>query len=303
MGNYEVITFNRYFFDLVITGLQDIPRLGMDIFGQAMSTQAGGTFNTVRALHRLGVRVGWVCDFGNDVFSRFVLEEVRREGVDTGLFRYHDHPVRSFSLAFSFAHDRGFISYMDPPKPIDRIAYLMEHQPKALLLCSLEYGPEALALVEAAHCIGAKVYMDSQSTEVRLEDPGVTEMLAAVDVFMPNAMEACRLTGVEDLDQAVKALSGLTPLLVVKMGAEGALAEGRGIKLFSPGIQVSPLDTTGAGDCFNAGYIYADLRGKPLEERLRCGNICGGLSTTDYCTVAAPTQEELEAYLRGEQAR
>jgi len=297
MGNYDVLTFNRYFFDLIITGLEDIPRLGVDLFGKSMSIQAGGTFNTVRALHRLGVRVGWVCDFGNDLFSQFVLDEIRKEGVDTSLFRLHDKPLRSFSLSFSFSHDRGFISYIDHPEPVDRVAYLLEHRPAALLLCSLEFGPQSMALVEAARCVGAKIYMDSQSTEISLDEPGVREMLAAVDVFMPNAMEACRLAGTEDLEAAFEILSGLVPTLVIKQGPEGALAADCGRRYVSPGLKVRAVDTTGAGDCFNAGFIFAHLQGKPVEECLRYGNICGGLSTTDYGTIAAPTLEELLQYL------
>ncbi len=297
MGNFDVLTFNSYFFDLIITGLEDIPQLGMDLFGKSMSVQAGGTFNTVRALHRLGVRVGWVCDFGNDLFSRFVLDEIRKEGVDTSLFRLHAKPVRSFSLSFSFSHDRGFISYIDPPEPYDRSAYVLEHKPAALLLCSLEFGPQSMALVEAARCVGAKIYMDSQATEIALSEPGVKEMLAAVDVFMPNALEACRLTGAENPEEAFRILSGLAPTLVVKSGPEGAMAAACGRRYASPGLKVRAVDTTGAGDCFNAGFIHGHLQGMPIEACLRYGNICGGLSTTDYGTIAAPTLDELRQHL------
>lgn len=297
MRKYDVLTFNPYFFDLIITGLPEIPQLGKDLFGQAMSVQAGGTFNTVRSLHRLGVRVGWVCDFGNDLFSQFVLSEIRKEGVDTSLFRLHDHPVRIFSLVFSFAHDRGFISYMDPREPVDRMAYLLEHRPAALLLASLEHSPESRALVDAAHCIGTKVYMDNQSTGVTLDTPGVAEMISSVDVFMPNVSEVSQLTGEQDIERGVEILASLAPRLVVKLGSGGALAIQHGLRSFIPCIPVDVVDTTGAGDCFDAGFIYGDLQGRPVEECLRLGNICGGLSTTACGTVAAPTLDQINTYL------
>jgi sugar/nucleoside kinase (ribokinase family) len=297
MSKYDILTFNAYFFDLIVTGLTEVPRLGMDLFGEAMAVRAGGTFNTVRAMHRLGLKVGWVCDFGNDLFSQFVLSEIRQEAIDTSLFRMHDHPVRSFSLAFSFAHDRGFISYIDPVEPYDRIPYLLEYRPSILMLCSLEYGAQSMGLVDAAHQIGTAVYMDCQATGASLETPGVVEMLRSVDAFLPNASEARQLTGTADSESALQTLAELAPLVVIKLGSEGALASYRGCRFFSPGIKTDVVDTTGAGDCFNAGFVFGRLQDKGIEACLRLGNICGGLSTTDHGTVATPTLEQIENYL------
>src|SRR5215216_5156053 len=140
MANYDVLLFDPYFCDLIVTGLPELPRLGADLFGTDMGIEAGGTFNTVRALHRLQMRVGWACDFGDDLFSQFVLAEVRKEGVDTSLFRIHAKPVRVFSLAFSYVNDRGFISYMDRLEPVNRVPYVNEHQPKGILMHGIETG-------------------------------------------------------------------------------------------------------------------------------------------------------------------
>jgi sugar/nucleoside kinase (ribokinase family) len=289
--------FNHYFCDLIVTGLPDIPRLGKDLFGNGMGIHAGGTFNTVRAMHRLGMRIGWTCDFGSDLFSQFVLSEIQKESVDTCLLRIHDHPVRSFSLAFSFEEDRGFISYMDPLPPVDRVPYVLEHNPKAVFLCSLEYGPETLALIDAAHRVGAVVGMDCQTTSDTIETPQVIEALQAVDIFMPNAQESLQFTGAEDVETAAKILAKFTPLVVIKIGSVGALAQTGDCQVFSPAVKFPVVDTTGAGDCFNAGFMYSHLQGRPLEESLRAGHFCGGLSTTAHGTIATPTREALEAFL------
>ena len=297
MGTYDVLLFDTYFFDLVITGLPEVPRLGLDLFGSGMGIEAGGTFNTVRALHRLGLRPGWACDFGSDLFSQYVLDKVNAEGIDTSLLRLHDHPVRVFSLSFSMAHDRGFISYMDPRGPFDRVPYILEHRPAAVMLSALDYGPEAERLVEAAHHVGARVYMDCQSRSETLATPGVPEMIAKVDAFLPNAGEALQLTNAADVETAARELAELAPLVVVKMGADGALAISGDWRVHSPGLKVPVVDTTGAGDCFNAGFLYGQLHGLSLERSLRAGNFCGGMATTAFCTAAAPTLAELQAYL------
>ena len=299
MGNYDVLLFGGYFFDLIVTGLPEVPRLGTDLFGSDMGIFAGGTFNTVRALHRLGLRVGWVCDFGNDLFSQFVLNEARQEGVDTRLFRMHDHPVRAFSLAFSFQMDRGFISYIDPEPTWDRVPYVIEHQPRSVLLGHLQYGSEFTPLVAAARQVGALVLMDCQAASATLETPGVTEALRSVDIFLPNISEALQLTGAPTVQSAAEILSEYTPLVVLKMGPEGALAQTRECCIQSPGLEVDAVDTTGAGDCFNAGFLYSRLRGEPLERNLEAGNICGGLSTTRHGSIATPTEAELLRYISG----
>ncbi len=293
MGGYDVLLFDPYFCDLIVTGLPELPRLGADLFGTGMGIEAGGTFNTVRALHRLQARVGWVCDFGNDLFSRFVLSEVANEGVDTGLFRIHDKPVRVFSLAFSYAHDRGFISYMDPVEPVDRLPYIYEHQPRAILLNVLETGAAGLALARAAHEVDATVFLDTQATNATLETPDVTDMLRAADVLLLNASEAVGITGASSRDDAGRLLAELTSLVVLKCGADGAYAYQAGTIIHSPALRVTVVDTTGAGDCFNGGFIAARLRGEPLETCLRFGNICGGLSTTAHGAANTPTLDDV----------
>ncbi len=298
MDHYEVMLFDTYFCDLIVTGLPELPRLGLDLFGTDMGIEAGGTFNSVRALHRLGVKVGWACDFGDDLFSQFVLSEVKKEGVDTSLFRLHDRPVRVFSLAFSYVNDRGFISYIDRLPPVDRVPYLRRYRPRAVLTNALETDEAGMALAQAAHEIGTLVFLDTQGTNTTLQTPGAVPMLRAVDVLLLNVSEALHVTGEADRDAAGRALAQLTPLVVLKSGADGAYAYTQDSILHAPAIEVNVVDTTGAGDCFNAGFIAGHLRGESLETCLRLANVCGGLSTTAHGSVATPTLEQARQYVR-----
>jgi sugar/nucleoside kinase (ribokinase family) len=87
------------------------------------------------------------------------------------------------------------------------------------------------------------------------------------------------MTGKADIPSAACALGELCPLVVIKVGPDGSYAFQDGKLVHDPAIPVEPLDTTGAGDCYNAGFLKAWLDGKPIEECLRWGNIVGGLST------------------------
>jgi sugar/nucleoside kinase (ribokinase family) len=119
-------------------------------------------------------------------------------------------------------------------------------------------------------------------------DGGVRDMLAVTDLFFPNAMEARRIAGVEAVEDAARSLAsagsaGRTdggPLVLVKLGAAGALAcspDGEVIRV--PSLTVEPLDTTGAGDAFDSGFVRAWLDGASIREALEFGVACGALST------------------------
>jgi len=105
-------------------------------------------------------------------------------------------------------------------------------------------------------------------------------VLRYVDVFFPNVREAQRLAGTDDRDQAVSELAKRVPLLVVKLGAEGAMAR-RGNEVFrSPVVPVEFFDPVGAGDSFDAGFLSQFVQGKDLATCLQWGNLAGAFSTT-----------------------
>ncbi|OGO33901.1 MAG: hypothetical protein A2Z16_07385 [Chloroflexi bacterium RBG_16_54_18] len=294
-ASYQVLVWGVYFCDLIYTDLVDFPRLGAEVYSKGFDFHPGGCFTTVLALQRLGVRAGWACDFGNDFFSSMVLEQARREGFDESLFRYHSQPVRRITSAISFPHDRAFLSFMDPVYPPDAAPILQQVQSEWLLLSHLYYGMECLPLFQAAGEAGMKIFMDCQSIDTSLDESAEIESaLRLVEVFSPNEAEALRLTGEKDIDKALDRLAELTPIVVIKLGSGGALALSGGKRIYSPAITVARVvDTTGAGDCFDAGYLYAVLKGFGTGECLRIANICGGLSVQAAGGQGAPSEEQV----------
>jgi sugar/nucleoside kinase (ribokinase family) len=295
---YQVIHYGSYFCDLIFTGLTKMPELGQEYYSTGLEIRPGANFNPALAFQRLGVRDGWVCDFGTDFFSSYVLERCRQEGIDPGLFEHLPFPLQRVTVAMSFPHDRAFVSYMDgdhlpPLRPI-----LERERPDWLYLPNLFPLESHKDIFAAARESGVKVYMDCQFTEDSLDNPGVRSAIQAVDIFAPNQLEALQLTGAASAEEALQTLSCLAPLVVVKCGPRGALAQSGERVVHAPGLAVAPVvDTTGAGDCFNAGFLYGLLRGDSLERCLRLGNICGGLSVTAAGGAAIPTAREVEKYL------
>lgn len=285
---YDVLLTGAYFCDMVFNGLPEMPQLGRDVFSSSFDMVAGGVFYTAQALHRLGVRAGWPCDVGTDLFSRFIIESAEAEGMDVSLFRYHERPLRRIAAAFSFAHDRGFVSYVDELPDTLPLAEIEQYQPRCLFLSYLGYWQTVSALADLPYRQDMLVYMDCQDTTLTLETPGLIEALGDIDVFAPNETEALHLTGETAVSAALTKLAKIVPTVVIKLGAKGAIAQ-RGNEVISiPPIAVIPLDTTGAGDCFNAGFIYGLLQNASLADCLRYGNIVGGLATTNVGGTAVP---------------
>jgi sugar/nucleoside kinase (ribokinase family) len=109
---------------------------------------------------------------------------------------------------------------------------------------------------------------------------GLDDALHYVDVFLPNEREAQKAAGVSGIDAAVKKLAALVPLVVVKLGPDGAMAQ-RGIDRFtSPALKVKAVDAVGAGDSFDAGFLHQYVRGADLTACLSAGNQAGALSAT-----------------------
>ena len=301
MTAYDVLLVGDYWYDLVFTGLPEMPRLGAEVYAEGFADLPGGPFNIAAALQRMGLRVGWAADFGSDAFSRLALAGIRAEGLDERLFVIHDRPYRRVTASASFPHDRSFLSYSDlPPEAPAGVQAMQRVEARLLMVPGLLSGQLLdgyYALVQARQM---QVTLDCQHTSFTLADPAVRRMVERADVFMPNAAEACHLTGAGSALEALHALAEVCPVAVVKDGANGAygLRRGESSAVHAPALPVQVMDTTGAGDAFNAGFIKAWLDGRPLAECLRWGNICGGLSATARGgATAAPTLAEVQRWL------
>jgi sugar/nucleoside kinase (ribokinase family) len=298
----DVVVVGEYYWDLIFTGLPEVPRLGADLFARGFGMLPGASFTTAMALHRLGLRTVWAADFGTDLFSRLALEAAQAEGLDDRLFRRLDQPLERVSASFSFAHDRGFVSYAVrddlPPAPevLDAVA------PRALLLQSFRLEPELLALARAARQRGILVCLDCQHVAHRIDTPGVAELFREVDVFLPNESEAIGFTGEATAEAAMARLATMVPTVLVKRGAAGAIGVSRGRRCSVAAPAVAVVDTTGAGDSFNAGFLYGRLRGCDFRDSVALAVACGTLATTGHGGSALPDEDGLLAMVRHEAA-
>lgn len=290
---FDVYVVGDYCLDLIFTGMPDQPRLGKEIIAKNFNMTPGGTCNGAIAMHRLGLKVAWAADFGIDSFSKFILDYLLKEGFDSRFFVHSKTSQRKITISLSYPQDRAFIAYYDPgPAIIAGLKKLTKVNAKLVYIPGIYYG---LGL-DIGKALRAKknmlLAMDGNTNEqITLQDARLRRAFRKLDVLFLNATEVTHLTGEKDLDVAIQQMSGICPLVVIKNGASGAYACKDGNIYFEKAIQVKALDTTGAGDCFNAGFIKAWLSGETIQECLRWGNIVGGLSTLALGGIDHVTRE------------
>ncbi|MGI5128433.1 carbohydrate kinase family protein [Pseudonocardia sp. CA-107938] len=290
--------------DLVLRG--DVrPRFGQaEQWLTAADLVLAGSAGIVAAgLARLGVRTALAAHVGTDAFGDLVLARLAERGVDTRLVTRDPDVATGLSVILSTPQDRAILTHaaaitrLDPGLlTVDVLAGVRHvHVASFFLVPGLVRGTRAL--FERAHAVGATTSLDTNW------DPdgtwaGVAEVLPVTDVLLPNTAELCALTGHADLDAAAAAVRAAGPLLAVKAGADGAHGWDADGRHDVPATPVEAVDTTGAGDSFDVGFLAGRLAGLPFVECLRRGATAGALSTRAAGgTAAQATAAELDAAL------
>jgi sugar/nucleoside kinase (ribokinase family) len=299
--NYDILVYGPLFCDLIFTALPRMPELGKEIYAGDFTVAVGGSAIVAAALHRLGVSVGLIADLGSDPMSRLVSTLLDDLGLDRHLIRVHDHALPQVTAALSFPGDRAFVTrFVRPEQPREMRTLLAAHSARHIHVCgflSLQETPDIVAL---AHAAGMTVSMDLGWDDEALHDPCVRAAMAQVDIFMPSKSELCTVMQSEDAaDALAQAISEMPHgIVVMKDGCHGATACQHGTTDHVDALPVRTVDTTGAGDSFDAGFLYAYVNGLPASDCLRYGNVCGGLATTAVGgSAAAPTLQEVRKWL------
>jgi sugar/nucleoside kinase (ribokinase family) len=285
--------------DMIVSGLDAFPTLGQEILAGVLRVVMGSSSAICAAgLARLGARVDFLSKVGIDYYGDFLADDLQRLGVGTRHL-IHDDVVRTgMTIALAYPEDRALITYLGcishlraaEINPSVFKGYHHLHVGSYFLQKGLQPGlPD---LFDQARRARLTVSLDTGwDPEERWGDGELLDLLNQVNIFLPNESEARAIAGVDDAEEALRALGKRAGLVVVKQGAAGAMALRDGEIIHSPGFQVNSVDMTGAGDSFNAGFLFAHLtQQQPLEQALRFANACGALSTTGYGgTAAQPT--------------
>lgn len=253
---------------------------------------------------RLGLRVAFIGVCGDDVFGRFMLAEMGQRGVDVSNVILRKDRQTGLSVILNQGADRailthlGLIADLQASDISDRLLQQTRHLHVASYFLQTKLQPDLPALFQRAYSFGLTTSLDTNY------DPsekwlGFAELLSVTDIFFPNKTEALSITGQDNIESAAKQLASKSRLVAIKLGAEGAILQTGDKLIFTSSIPVKVVDTVGAGDTFDAGFLYGYLNDWDMEKSLRLAAVCGALSTrASGGTTAQPTLDQALAFLK-----
>jgi sugar/nucleoside kinase (ribokinase family) len=282
---YDLIVAGEINPDLILSG-DVLPEFGQveKLIDSASITIGSSSVIFACGAARLGLKVAFVGICGDDVFGRYMLDEMQKRNVDVSNVIIRQDGQTGLSVIFNLESDRAILTYpglipalqaSDVPDALLRRA---RHLHVASYFLQTGLQPELTSLFQRARKLGLTTSLDT-NYDPSEKWTGFDELLSVTNVFLPNEKEALSLSGEVEVGLAVSNLGTKVEVLAVKLGADGAFGVRDNQIVQIPSIPIKVVDTVGAGDSFDAGFIFGYLHKWDLEKILQLACVCGALST------------------------
>ncbi len=286
MARFDVTVAGEVNLDLILYGLQESIPVDREILASDFQMTLGSSAAIfAHNLSALGRSVGFVTRVGSDPMGSLAMERLAEAGVDLSHCTIAGAGKTGVSILLPHGRSRRILTYagimFDMTVDDLDIDYLASaphfHLSSLFLLRGLHAGlPDLFRELKQR---GMTLSLDTNDDPEDRWDGVLQELLPYVDLLLPNENEIRRIAHRDSVEEALDVVSDTVPLIAVKCGRSGALIRQRRRRFMAPGLTVEPVDTIGAGDSFNAGFLSAWLGGASAEECARAGNITGALST------------------------
>jgi sugar/nucleoside kinase (ribokinase family) len=291
--------------DLILRNYRMFPQAGKEVLVEdAQLTLGSSSAICAVGLARLGGRVTFAANVGADTYGDYCIGFLEREGIDVSLVNRRADLKTGITVSITSSKDRALVTYPgamaslraeDLPKGIFA-GYRHFHVSAYFLQDGLRPGLKNL--FAEARRLGLSTSLDTGYDPSEQWSADLIDTLQEVDVFLPNELEIQGIANRQDVVDGLRALDNGHTLVVGKLGSEGCLSLDQGTLVKVEAFPVQVVDTTGAGDSFDAGFLHAWLRGRPLRDCLRFGAACGALSTRGMGgTATQPSEEEVESFV------
>jgi sugar/nucleoside kinase (ribokinase family) len=293
--------------DIILQGYHKFPTPGQEVLVDDFVMVLGSASAIcAMGLARLGNPVSFLGKVGDDPWGRYCLDALTSRGIDVARVLVDPAEKTGVTVAITSPRDRALVSFLGAinsltPEDLPSSVFAgFQHLHVSSFFLQDRLSPGLTTVFARAHQAGLTTSLDPGFDPSERWDSGLRAALGHVDVFFPNEVELQGLSGSTDPAESLRRLDNGRTLIIAKLGADGSMALEKGAPVRVPSFSVAPLDTTGAGDSFNSGFLHAWLRGAPLLDSLRLGSACGALSTLGLGgTARQPTLEEAEALLAG----
>jgi len=285
---FDVTIAGELNLDLILYGLpEELPRERELLADGMMLTLGSSSAIFAHNLAALGARVGFISRIGDDSLGQIALDRLAAGSVDVSKVQKMTGPVKTgLTVHLQREKWRNMVTYAGTifdltVEDLD-LAYLTDARHFHFSSFYLQRGlrGQIAPLFQKLKGAGLTISLDTNEDPDDQWQDGLQEALRFVDVFLPNEREARKIAGSDNVETAIQRLAEIVPLVVIKLGPEGAIARRGREKFSAAAVPVNPIDAVGAGDSFDAGFIFEYLHGSDLATCLKMGNLSGAFSTT-----------------------
>lgn len=291
--------------DLVLQNPQAFPVLGRETLVEGLSLTVGSASAIcASALAKLGNQVTFTGKVGRDAWGDLCLKSLRDLGIDCSSVKCDESLTTGITVSITWAKDRALLTYLGSIAALQANDVSNEclrrsrHLHVSSFFLQRALRPDLKSLLARAHENGLTTSVDPGFDPDEAWGRDLIDTLTEVDVFLPNEVELAAISGKENRIDALRSLVNGRTLTVAKLGAHGCIALQTGGLVSVPAFPITPVDTTGAGDTFNAGFLHAWLGGVDLQNAMRFGAACGALSTLGLGgTASQPTESQVREFI------
>jgi sugar/nucleoside kinase (ribokinase family) len=284
---FDVTIAGEINLDLILYGLPEMMPVERELLASDFKVTLGSSSAIVaHNLAALGMKVGFVTRVGPDDFGKLALERLAESGVDLSEVQSGiGSSGTGVTILLPHDRERHILTYLGTIAELTveslPLGYLESSRHFHLSSLYLQQGlqPGLPALLGRLKRAGLTISLDTNDDPEGRWGGILDDILEFVDILLPSEGELTRMANASDLEEALERMAQRVPLIVVKCGARGALVQQGSVQHRIPGFSLTTVDTIGAGDSFNAGFLSAYLRGASAVEAARMGNVTGALST------------------------
>ena len=287
---FDVLAMGELNPDLILSGFADDgPVIGTEqAFESQTLTLGSSTAIACVLMQRLGLRTAMAALIGDDDHGRFCAGTLRAEGVDTQGIVIDPDTATGITISLSYPQDRMLLTRYGT-----MARFGLRHVDPALIASArhLHVGsffiqpslrPDLPGLFAAAIARGQTTSLDlGWDATGGWDTATLRQVLSHVSVILPNRVELAAVTGTDDVDAGLSRLHEMgAQAIALKCGADGGIWSAADLRLSRKGFPATVVDTTGAGDAFNAGFLRRWLDGAAPKDCLALANACGALTAS-----------------------
>ncbi len=273
--------------DLVLNELKGFPDLGKEIVARNHFMDIGGSGGIFSAvLSELGINTYIISKISNDFLGQFLISKLKDYGVNTDKLVIKESDETGITISLSYKKDKYQISSLNLLSSLNADEVMFEniedvghvHFSSYYMMKNLKADYVKLINDIRSNYKNITFSLDTNDDPENRWGEEIYRILGNIDIFLANKKEALKITKESNVKDALNKLSRAIKTVIIKLGSEGYIARDGENYYCGDQLRVNFKDSTGAGDNFDAGFIYGYIDSLNIEKSLKIANICGAKS-------------------------